>query len=343
MSCRLIIGRLLCDMKKKIYYLLFALPILSLLFYSQVKSQTKSAEESFYTVKKQTLKDELSMSGTIDADEKVTLRFQTSGRLSWVGVKTGDYVKKYQAIASLDVRDVKAALQKKLNTFMKTRWDLDQQREDYEDKAITDAMKRVLSAAQYDLNSSIIDVELQDLAMEYASLITPIEGIVTEIGSPYAGVNITAAQAEFTVINPKTIYFSLKAEQTDVTNLKKGMKAEIILDAYPDKTMEGEIADISFSPIAGETTTTYIVKVKMSESNSDFKYRVGMTGDATFVLSQKPNIISIPTTMIKTERDKKYVFKLDNNKKVKTYIKTGDELNGDTEVLSGLKNGDVIY
>ena len=58
-------------------------------------------------VKRGNLEEKLTISGTVEAEEKVTLRFQTSGRLNWVGVKEGDYVKKYQSVASLDQKEVK--------------------------------------------------------------------------------------------------------------------------------------------------------------------------------------------------------------------------------------------
>ena len=51
------------------------------------------------TVKQQTIKETLTLSGTIAADEQTTLTFQTAGRLVSVAVKEGDYVKKGQFIA----------------------------------------------------------------------------------------------------------------------------------------------------------------------------------------------------------------------------------------------------
>lgn len=49
--------------------------------------------ELTYKVKRQTLSESLTFSGSVDAQEKATLRFQTSGRLAWVGVTEGDVVK----------------------------------------------------------------------------------------------------------------------------------------------------------------------------------------------------------------------------------------------------------
>ena len=57
-----------------------------------IKSPSKNTKETT-TVRRQDLSEKLSFSGKIAANEDVILRFQTSGRLSWVGVKTGDYVK----------------------------------------------------------------------------------------------------------------------------------------------------------------------------------------------------------------------------------------------------------
>lgn len=201
---------------------------------SKVNSQK---DKQLYKVKKETLRETLSLSGEIDADEKATLRFQTSGRLAWVGVKEGDYVKKYQTIASLDQRSLRKTLEKHLRDYMKERWDFEEDKNvTYKDMPLTDTIKRILEKNQFDLDKAVLDVELQNIALEYSTLWTPIEGVVTRIDAPFAGVNITPAQAEFEIVNPKTIYFSATAEQADVVNLKEGLKGKIIFDAFPERT-----------------------------------------------------------------------------------------------------------
>src|SRR3989344_6512971 len=93
--------------KKRWYLILGLFLIVGFVYYQRYTAQIKAKKEkSTYTVKRQTLRDDLSLSGEIDAEEKTVLRFQTSGKLSWVGVKEGDQVKKYQTVASLDQREV---------------------------------------------------------------------------------------------------------------------------------------------------------------------------------------------------------------------------------------------
>lgn len=336
-------------LKKRWYVIILVAIGLVGFFYQKSITQAKITKADSYTVKKQTLKDELTLSGNIEADEHVFLRFQTSGLLTWVGVKEGDWVKKYQTLASLDQRDVQKRLQKYLNSYQKTRWDYDQTVEDSQIKYIgglsEDARRealRVLDKAQFDLNNAVIDVELQDLARQYSYLNTPIEGLVVRIDSPFSGVNITPAGAEIEVINPSTIYFSVTADQTEVIKLKEGLSAQISLDSYPDKPISGTVKSIAFIPKTGETGTVYQVKLIVNQDNKNYKYRLGMTGDTTFVLREIPDALVIPTSFIKTEGKNKYVF-IDEKKSKRIDIKTGVEIDNQTEIVKGLKEGDVIY
>ena len=314
--------------------------ILAFIFY-KFNTKPKTTEKS-YKVKTTNLKEELSFSGQVNATEKVTLRFQTSGRLAWVGVKEGDYVKKYQGIASIDTRDVKKTLEKKLLAFSKTRWDFDQTKDDNKD-VLTDKIKRVLEKSQFDLTSSILDVELQNLALEYSYLSSPIEGIVTRIEAPFAGVNIIPTQAEFEIINPKTIYFSATADQTEVIKLKTKDEGDLTLDAYPDLKNKVKIDYLGFIPKTGETGTVYEVRMKIQDSINSESLRYGMTGDTTFVLREKNNILAIPVSYLKGSKGNDYVYMKTNNKRNKIKVETGDEIDGMIEITLGLNANDTIY
>jgi RND family efflux transporter MFP subunit len=314
------------------------------------KNQKK---ETTYTVKRDTIRQTLTISGELDAEEKVTLRFAASGYISWVGVKLGDRVKKYQAIASLDQRELQKNLQKYLNTYMSERWDFEQTKDEYREPAQDywnlswdqrRELDRALEKAQFDLNSAVLDVELKDISLKYAVLISPIDGIVTKVAMPVAGVNVTPTQAEFEVTDPATLYFSLLPDQTEVTGLSPGMTSEIVFDSYTDEKVNGTIKDISFIPKAGETNTVYEVKIQFPLGDSlQTKYRLGMTGDATFVLSEKPEALVIPLSFINTEKDKKYVMKKNKDKKDKVYVTTGIESDQIIEITDGISEGDVIY
>ena len=339
------------DFLKRRWYIVAILAVVGgFILYRQLTSSA-GAKTNPYKVKIETLKDELTFSGEVDADEKVNLQFQTAGRLAWVGVKEGEYVQKWQAIASLDQRQLKKTMQRYLNTYVKTRLTFDEQQADYSSGGglSTEAqrsLQRLAEEAQMDLNNSVIDVELQNITVEYANLYTPIEGVVDHIDTPVAGVNISLTSAQtFRVVNPTTIFFLADADQVDVVRLHEGQEGEISFDPYPDTTVPTKITSIDFSPKEGETGTVYGVKMAFSgaEGNSDYKYRLGMTGDVSFLLREIPDVIAVPSAYIKTENGKQYVLKDRNGKAVKTFIKTGETIDNQTIVSEGLEEGDIIY
>lgn len=333
--------------KRYWYIALILVAVIGFFIYRAQKAASKTQLKT-YTVKEQNLKDILGLSGEIDADEKIALHFQSGGRLSWVGVKEGDTVKKYQTIASLDQRQLQKNLQKYLNTYVKERNDFDQNEYDNGTgdvgltQEIRDAAKRGYQNAQQDLNNSVLDVELQSIAKEYANLYSPINGIVTHVAAPAAGMNVSVTDT-FDIVNPSSIYFSVSADQTEVTSLQEGQYGKITLDAYPDETIDGRISSIAFTPKTNETGTVYEIKMDIATSEATLKYRLGMTGDVDFTLKEIPNAIAIPFEYALEEDNKTYVYKNVDGKSTKTEIEVGEEYDGQLQVLKGLQPGDVIY
>ncbi len=335
----------------KLRWIIIIVVIAAIGYFIYQRQQTASSAQksSGYKIERGDLEDVLSLSGKIDAHEHVDLQFQSGGMLSWVGVKEGDYVKKNQGIASLDQRDMKMRLKKYLNTYAKTRVDFDQTKYDNRDvnigglsKDLQNKALNVISKAQYDLNNTVLDVELQNLAAQYAYLTTPIDGIVVKVNTPYSGVNILSTQAVFEVINPDTVFFSATADQTDVWRLASGMEGGITLDAYPEATISGMVRQVSFTPKTDESGTVYEVEIAIPGDNNGLKYRMGMTGDISFVLRKMKNVIFVPTRYIKSDANGKYVMVLENGKQERRAVSPGPVFDTNTEITTGLKEGDFV-
>jgi HlyD family secretion protein len=204
-------------------------------------------------------------------------------------------------------------------------------------------VKRTLDKYQFDLNNSVISVESQALALKYATLWTPIEGLVTKVDAPLAGQNITPATATFEVINPKTVFFSATADQTEIVSFAPGMTGKVLLDSFPDTEIAGEIKSISFTPKIGESGTVYELKIGIDVSELSDKIKMGMTGDADFVLKEVKNVLVIPEGYLKKENGKYVVTVVSAGRKIKKEVTTGSSVEGMMEITGGLNEKDIIY
>jgi RND family efflux transporter MFP subunit len=337
-------------LKKFWWIVILALFVGGYFMISANAGKAKAAKIKTVVVQKQDLVDSLSLSGEIDAEEKASLRFQTSGLLAWVGVKEGDYVKKYQVLASLDKKELQNQMSQLMNSYMTNRWSFEQTQADnvnWQTNGMTDAaretIKRTLDKSQFSLNNSVLGVEAQALTLKFANLWTPIEGLVTSVDAPTAGQNITPATATFVVINPKTIYFSALADQTEVTKFTVGLKGTLILDSFGEKEVEGTVTSIAFTPKAGETGTVYELKMSINIDNTDQTIRMGMTGDVNFVFKEIKGVLAVPASYIKTENGKNYVWMMAGKTKQKVSVVIGETIDGNTEIVSGVNEKDVLY
>lgn len=315
-----------------------------LVYYFFFNPSKKAALETA-TVVRGKVEENLTISGEIDAREKATLRFAAAGQITWVGVKEGDTVAKYQSVASLDKRSLEKSLSKYLNTYQKTRNDFDQTKDDNENQVIDDSLKRILDDSQLDLNSSVADVEIQDLLIRLSTLWTPITGLVTKAPVVLPGSIISSpAQAEFEIVNPETVYFLASVDQTEVSKIALGKEGTLTLDAYPDESLTGTITDISFSPKLDESGTVYAVKFALPETtkNSNYRFRLGMTGDITLNLTTKDNVLYLPPKFVKSSDGKKYVNLVKNGQVEKTFVTVGLETDTRTEILSGVAENTIV-
>lgn len=330
--------------KKKLFLFLVIVFVLAVFGYRNLKARSEKEVYKTALVKKQDIVQTISASGKIKADEEVTLKFQTSGQLSWVGVKKGDKIKKWQAIASLDQRELEKNLKKELLDYMNERWDFEQTNlDDYRDLAVTETIRRAKEKSQFDLDRTVLDVEITNIALKFATLISPIDGIITSIDAPFPGTNITPTTATFVVSNPDVLIFSANVDEVDIGNIKKGQKTKIILDAYQDEEIEASVEQIEFtSSTTSGGGTAFAVNFKLPLNTLDEKFKLGMNGEADIVIEKKANALTVPFEAVKEDDEGTYVYVLKDGKPEKKYLKTGFSNDVDTEVLDGLLEGDSV-
>lgn len=336
-------------MKRRLIIILMVLCLIAVVLFVRQKTTVKSADLAQIQTVKVLRKDfakNVRSSGKTKAGKSVQLKFQTSGKLAWVGVKEGDTVRPYQALAGMDMREIRKTLEKSLREYSKDRNDFEETwRVTYKgvqnpSSALTDTVKRILEKNQWDLDLAVLDVELKHLAVEYATLVTPIGGIITHIDTPIAGVNITPASSVFEVVDPTTIVFEAKIDEVDIGLLSLGQEATVTLDAFSDSPFQATISSIAYS---AETSTggATVFPVQLTITDTS-KLRVGFNGDVEIVAKNVRQALVVPIAAIREEEKTKYVYKKSGNDYVKKIVTVMVSSDDEAVVSDGLEERDEV-
>lgn len=309
-------------------------------------NQVAGAKKEIVTISpsRQNLRQTIEISGSVDADELANLSFAAASRLSWVGVKEGDEVKKWQAIASVDTRTLQKQLQQDLNDFGKERRDHDKTLKDnsfYERKDMDQELRWLFEKAQFDLDNTVLDVEIRDIAIRLSTIVSPIGGIVTQVDKPFAGMTVGPTDL-FQIVNPTSVYFSGVVDEVDIAAVRPDQSASLTLDAYPNETLATSVGKVEFIPSTTRSGGTgYRVRLPLPP-NQLLKYRLGMNGTATLLIEERSNVLTIPTDSIIVRDEVSYVEVKVGDKVEERKVETGLSTDDYTEIISGLSEADLV-
>ena len=331
--------------RKKIIIIAIIIVIIGLIVFFKIKNSNKTSNQLNTTVQSKNLQEKIYLSGKLDAKSKAKVSFISDSKITWIGVKEGDQVKKYQGLAKQDTSEIEKSLKVTLNSFLSTRWDFDKTTQDNKyleqsDQKLARDMKIIADKAQLSLDNSVIDVELKNMAIKKSYLSSPIKGIITKAPISQSG-SYPGVDDYFQIIDPNTEYISATISQQDVIKLKVGQKAKITLDSYRESPFEATVNYISYSPI-DVTNNKYEVNLTYTRDPEKYNYHLGMTGEIEVLLSEKNNALVLPRQYISSDMGKRYATIINNNLTEKREITTGMENYEEIEILTGLNIGDTV-
>jgi multidrug efflux system membrane fusion protein len=174
----------------------------------------------------------------------------------------------------------------------------------------------------------------------------PFEG---ELGVRMVEVGqfLTAGTTIVSLTDLGVLYANFTVTEKDSGQLKVGQTVRIAVDAYPGKTFEGKITTIEPQIM----TDTRNIRIQATIANPDHILKPGMFATTTVVLPDNPPVITVPETAVDYTLYGDSVFLITEKKEndgkdtltaVRTFVQTGNRIDGRAEILKGISSGDRV-
>ena len=175
------------------------------------------------------------------------------------------------------------------------------------------------------------------IKLKSGNILAPFDGVLG-----YTGLteDILVSNNIFiiTLDDNSTIYSDIKIPENYSASIKKGLPVDVKISSYRDKTFQGEIDFVS-SRINADTRSL-LSRIKVKNKNLE------LISGSLLEVSVKFNLrdtLGVPDTSVMIEGDKSFVYKITEKNIVnKVEVNTGVRSNKNIEIISGLKEGDII-
>lgn len=168
-------------------------------------------------------------------------------------------------------------------------------------------------------------------------IMAPITGtIITK--NVEAGQTFSATDSPLVMSDRLTV--KAQVDETDIAQIKRGLKADIVLDAYPAMTIPSIVGQIAFDAKTVNNVTTYTVDVLPEKTPPEM--RSGMTANVTFKIASKSNVLLVPAEALKVRDGKFFVLRKTENGPTEVSIEVGLTDGKRTEVVGGLAENDTV-
>lgn len=287
----------------------------------------------------------LSAVGSLRAAQGIDLTAEINGRVSEVAVADGATVEQGQVIVRLDAAELEAELRGAQAEAQLAQLEIDRQRRLREQNA---ASQSAVDRAQSQLEQARARVAGIQAQLDKKTITAPFAGRLG-ILQVDAGQYINTGQMIATLQTVRPIHVDFSLPQRQLPRIDAGQELVARVDAFADRTFEGQV--MAISPRVDTSTRNTDIRGRLG--NQDGLLRPGMFVDVDVQLPQRDNVITLPRTAVTYNPYGDSVFVVreqstegEDGDPVLTvervFVQTGETRGGEVQILDGISPGDRI-
>ncbi|QPH96609.1 efflux RND transporter periplasmic adaptor subunit [Campylobacter concisus] len=208
-----------------------------------------------------------------------------------------------------------------------------------------------------------IELSTAKINLGYTKITAPRDGTVVSV-QVEEGQTVNANQTTPTIVNIANlshVKMKMQIAEGDITKIKVGTPVEYSILSEPTKKFQTTVSSIdpglttlsdgsygsssssksSYSSSSSSSSAVYYYAQSIVD-NKDGILRIGMTTQNELLIANVEDAIIVPSIGIKKDENGTFVYLLKDGKPVKTAVKTGIKDNLDTQIISGINEGDEI-
>ena len=295
--------------------------ITSLVFFVAASCHKGDKSYAYETaiVKKGSIINTITATGTVEADTTVLIGTQVSGVINKIYVDFNSNVKKGQLLAELDKTPLQTQVQQAQASLDDSKSEVEFQTATYERyKALLD--KKLVAQADYDqvkysydkaranLKTAQAGYDKSIVNLNYASIYSPIVGVVLNRAVDQ-GQTVAASFSTpnlFTIGNDLTqMQVQANVDEADIGQVRTAQPVDFTVDAYPNEIFKGSVRQIRLQPVVTSNVVTYTVIV--NAPNPEKKLMPGMTANITVLVQKIDSVLIVPGKALRFTPDAAYL------------------------------------
>ncbi|HEX8219329.1 MAG TPA: efflux RND transporter periplasmic adaptor subunit [Chloroflexia bacterium] len=208
------------------------------------------------------------------------------------------------------------------------------------DKLKAGATDTDIAILEQQLALSRIDVERAQAQLADAQIAAPMDGTVLSIDLEIGEI-VNGSQPVAVVADTTSLRIKADVDEIDVGRVQAGQAVTVTLDAYPGVRLPGKIESLAPGATLKQGSTVYQATVSFVPTG-EVVPREGMAANVDITAQRKDGVLLLPNRAFEAVGRRQYVTLLQGDTTTRLEVEVGLSNNADTEIISGLEEGQTV-
>lgn len=300
------------------------------------------------TVRRQSLRHTLSLTGSLRALDQATVKSRVAGEVRDVLVREGEAVKEGQVLARMDTREYDARVEQARGALEAARGQLTiatKARDNNQALMARGFISRNAfdnASSQYEIARANVEsaqaaLDLQKKSLNDTVIRAPITGVISS-RSVQPGERVPVDARLFDIVDLRKMEMEAGVPAGEIASVSVGQDVLTRIEGLAEP-VPGKVVRINPATQAGSRAILVYVQLE----NPEAKLRAGMFGEGSLILQKKEGVLTVPQSAVQTDGGKTSVYAIVDGKIAQRAVTLGlrgmDEQGPAFEVLTGLAEG----